>query len=126
MELLHETSQGRLFIAKKDDQIVSGSVCLQIEKQLVYLYGATDRAFGAIGAHHRLTIQILSRAREHHLSSFDLLGIASPGAAADHPLQGVTRFKQSFGGETIVYTGAYDLVCSPRGYRAFKLWRKTR
>lgn len=75
---------------------MSGSLCLQVEQQLIYLYGATDRAFGAIGAHYRLTLHILAWARDHHMDQFDLLGIAPPGADTTHSLAGVTRFKQSF------------------------------
>jgi hypothetical protein len=123
MEMLTSTKQGRLFVAKKDDAVVSGSVCLAHEKQLIYLYGATDRAWGNIGAHYRLTMHIRGRARDEGFTQFDLWGIAEPWAADDHHLAGVTRFKQSFGGETIVYAGSFDCICSPRWYRAFKAWR---
>lgn len=78
------------------------------------MYGATDRAFGNIGAHYRLTMHIRSWAREHEYEKFDLLGIAPPGSDETHYLAGVTRFKESFGGETIVYAGSYDCICSSR------------
>jgi lipid II:glycine glycyltransferase (peptidoglycan interpeptide bridge formation enzyme) len=41
-------------------------------------------------------MHIRGRARDHHFSEFDLLGIAPPGTEDSHYLAGVTRFKQSF------------------------------
>lgn len=76
--MLTKTGSGRLFVAKKDNELVSGSLCLAHEQQLIYLYGATDRAWGNIGAHYRLTLHIRSRARDHQFTEFDLLGIAPP------------------------------------------------
>lgn len=35
-------------------------------------------------------------ARDHHFSTFDLLGVAPPGEEQGHDLEGVTRFKQTF------------------------------
>jgi len=110
-------------LAKKGNTIVSGSLCLCIDNQLIYLYGATDRSFGHFGAHYRLTLEILQRAKEQTYSSFDLLGIAPPGSGQDHPLAGVTRFKQSFGGETVVYAGSYDLALNKLLYSTFKTLR---
>ena len=59
---------------------------MQFEDQLIYLYGATDRGFGDIGAHYWLTMHIRARARDNRFSSFDLLGIALPGYDNNHPL----------------------------------------
>ena len=65
-----------LFGAKKDDTIVSGALYLFYGKQLVYLYGATDRSFGAIGAQYRLTHEITKRGYKEKYTSLDLLGVA--------------------------------------------------
>lgn len=126
MRYLTDTKQWWLFLAKKWDAIVSWSVCVQFGEEMIYLYGATDRWFGDIGAHYWLTMHIRARARDHHFVTFDLLGIAPPWSDEKHALYWVTRFKQSFWWKTIVYAGSYDLVCSPIGYQAFKAWRMVR
>lgn len=126
MHYLTESKQWWLFVAKKWDAIVSWSVCVQFWDQVIYLYWATDRWYGDIGAHYWLTLHIRARARDHHFLSFDLLGIAPPGSNEKHALYWVTRFKQSFWWKTIVYAGSYDLVCSKIGYQAFKAWRVVR
>ena len=53
---------------------------------MIYLYGATDRAYGDIGAHYWLTMHIRARARDHHFKTFDLLGISPPGSDEKHHL----------------------------------------
>ncbi len=126
MHYLTESNQWWLFVAKKWADIVSGSVCVQFGEQMIYLYGATDRAYWDIGAHYWLTMHIRARARDHHFLTFDLLGISPPGSDEKHHLYWVTRFKQSFWWKTIVYAWSYDLVCSQRWYQAFKAWRKVR
>lgn len=61
MGYLKKEKKGALFVAEQDGEIVSGAVYLYYGKQLVYLYGATDRSFGAIGAQYRLTHEIVKR-----------------------------------------------------------------
>ena len=56
-------------------------------------------------------------------SLYDLLGVAPPGRE-DHYLSGVTRFKQSFGGETIVSLGNYDRVFNSTLYRVMQMRKK--
>ena len=123
IEMLHQEQQGQLFLAMKDDVIVAGSLMLFYGKQMVYLYGATDRSFGNIGAHYRLTYEIMQWGHRAKKTQLDLLGIAPVGFEEEHYLSGVTRFKQSFGGTTISYVGNYDLVFSPVLYKTFKFMR---
>ena len=59
---------------------------MQFGEQMIYLYGATDRAYGDIGAHYWLTMHIRARARDRHFLTFDLLGIAPPGSDEKHHL----------------------------------------
>jgi len=39
---------------------------------------------------------------------------------------GVTRFKQGFGGEERMYSGAYDLIFRPAMYRTYQLFKALR
>lgn len=121
MEYLIETKQGDLFLIKQGSKIVSGSIVLFFEEELIYLYGATDRSFGAIGAHYRLQYEIMKRWHQHKYKTMDLLGVAPPGFELGHHLEWVTRFKQSFGWTTISYGGNYDLIFNTLWYKAFQL-----
>lgn len=124
MHYLTESKQWNLVLAKKNNEIVSGSVLLFLDDMLIYLYGATDRSYGNIWSHYRLMYETMRRGRDHHFKHFDLLGVAPPGEEEWHDLQGVTRFKQAFGGETISYVGNYDLVFNKLLYRVAKRIKK--
>ncbi len=119
MKRLTAKKKWRLFLASKWWNIVSGSICVKLDQDLIYLYGATDRSYGDIGWHYRLTNEIVKRWHKEWLQHFDLLGVASPDAKEDHPLAGVTRFKQAFGGQTQIYLWNYDFVFNPWLYQAF-------
>ena len=123
MRHLTESWQWRLMLAKKWNRIVSGSVVLDYtytgHKQLIYLYGATNREYGNIWGHYRLTDQILKRGAQEWYELYDLLWVAPPGRD-DHYLSWVTRFKQAFGGNTIVSVGNYDSVYNSKLYRAMQ------
>jgi lipid II:glycine glycyltransferase (peptidoglycan interpeptide bridge formation enzyme) len=62
---LLKTNSGNLFLAKKNDEIVSGSVCLFDNNFIIYLYGATNRIFGNIGAHQFLKIEMFKRGKRN-------------------------------------------------------------
>lgn len=124
MEYITAADTGVLRLATKDWKIVSGAVYLLYEKKALYLYGATDRSFGHLGAQYRLTWEIVQRAKDHAFDAVDLLGIAPTGADASHPRNGVTRFKQSFWWTTINYVGNYDLVFHPLLYKTRTLLKK--
>jgi lipid II:glycine glycyltransferase (peptidoglycan interpeptide bridge formation enzyme) len=118
IEFLTIEKRWQLFLAKKGQEIVSGSICLLDGKNMTYLYGATDRSYGDIGGHYWLTDQIASRAHDQGYMSLDLLGIA-PLWHPEHHLAGVSRFKQAFGGQTISYIGNYDCVFNGMLYKGF-------
>ena len=122
-DFLVSEKQGALFLLKQGNEIVSGSVCLFREKTCVYLYGATARAYGDIGAHYLLNRQIMERAKAAHFTTYDLLGVSPVGEEQTHSLGGVTRFKQAFGGTTLSYIGNMDILLNPLMYKSYKLWK---
>lgn len=113
-----------LFLWLQEGKIVTWAVYLWYGKQMIYLYGGTDRWFGDIGAQYRLTDQIIKRWKQQHYTSLDLLGVAPVGFEQWHDRAGVTRFKQAFGGETISYRGSYDIIFNSRVMKAFEWKRK--
>ncbi len=92
-------------------------------KQLIYLYGATNREYGNIWGHYRLTDQILKRWSQQWYEYYDLLWVAPPGDE-HHYLSGVTRFKQAFGGNTIYSAWNYDSIYNAKLYRAMQVMKK--
>jgi lipid II:glycine glycyltransferase (peptidoglycan interpeptide bridge formation enzyme) len=123
-DFLKSEQQGDLFLLKHGQDVVSGSVCLFRDKTLIYLYGATARAYGDIGAHYRLNRQIMERAKAQHFTTYDLLWVSPVGEEQTHALWWVTRFKQAFGGTTISYVGNMDILLNSMMYKAYKMWKK--
>lgn len=113
-----------LFVWLKEWVVVTWGVYLYYWKQMIYLYGATDRAYGDIGAQYWLTDQIIRRWTEQKYTSLDLLWVAPVGFEKWHDWAWVTRFKQAFGGETISYRWSYDIVFNNWVMKAFEWKRK--
>lgn len=124
MEYISDSGQWELFLAMKDDEIVSGSVMLWIGQNMYYLYGATSRSFGDIWGHYRLKDQIFEWAIDESYETCDLLWVAPPYYMKGHYLEWVTRFKQSFGGETVLSVGNYDYVFNSALYRLMQTLKK--
>jgi len=75
---------------------------------------------GRSGAHADLKANELAHwhairgSAEAGLLEYDLWGVPPPGAGADHPWQGLGKFKAGFGGRVVDYAGAWELQLSKR------------
>lgn len=119
---LIRSKKWNLFLAKKWDEIISGSICLFVWKTIIYLYWWTNRNYGNIWAHHFLKNEMFKRWFHNWYESADLLW-AAPTWDDNHHLSWVTSFKHSLGGKKIEYLWNYDLVFNNNFYQAFKLIR---
>jgi lipid II:glycine glycyltransferase (peptidoglycan interpeptide bridge formation enzyme) len=68
-----------------------------------YYYGASDYEHRALMAPYLLQWEAMQRCKAIGCTRYDLLGCAPPGADEDHPWQGITGFKEKFGGELTTY-----------------------
>ncbi len=87
-----------------------------------YAHAAADYNFRNLNAGTVLVAQMIFDAQSAGLSRFDFWGITSD----DHPnpaWAGFTRFKKSFGGHEVRYSGTWDLPLKPFRYRLFRLFR---
>jgi lipid II:glycine glycyltransferase (peptidoglycan interpeptide bridge formation enzyme) len=69
-------------------------------------------AGGESRANYLLKWEAIRSSREAGATSYDLWGLATGGIA---------HFKTGFGGREVRYIGAWDLVLSPVGRRAYEL-----
>ncbi|MBI4713572.1 peptidoglycan bridge formation glycyltransferase FemA/FemB family protein [Candidatus Uhrbacteria bacterium] len=90
-----------------------------------YLHGASSHKYRSLMAPHFLHFELIKDAKQKGLSFYDWWGI-TPSDQPNHPWVGITRFKKSFPGREVVYTGTYDLVRKPFWYRVYCLARKLR
>jgi lipid II:glycine glycyltransferase (peptidoglycan interpeptide bridge formation enzyme) len=68
-------------------------------------------------ANYLLKWEAIRSSREQGATSYDLWGLATGGIA---------HFKTGFGGREVRYIGAWDLVLSPLGRRAYELGQRVR
>jgi lipid II:glycine glycyltransferase (peptidoglycan interpeptide bridge formation enzyme) len=87
---------------------------------------------GRTGAHKELMGNDLAwwaairSAAEAGCQDFDLWGVPPPDARPSHPWIGIGTFKAEFGGETVSYVGAWQLVLSAAGATVVRLDRTAR
>ena len=117
--------RGNLFVTHIGEELVSWSICLYDQKNIIYLYGFTNRNFGNIGSHHYLKYRMFSRARDNGFVYCDLMG-GAPTGFPDHHLASVSAFKESLGGIKIEQYGSYDIPLNPLLYHLFKRYHKLR
>ncbi len=90
----------------------------------IYYYGASDYASRALMAPYALQWAAMRHAKAAGCTSYDLLGVAPPDAPAEHPWQGVSAFKEKFGGTLVTYPPEQEIVLRPIASRLLRLKRK--
>jgi lipid II:glycine glycyltransferase (peptidoglycan interpeptide bridge formation enzyme) len=118
-ETLYRHNCGRVFIATYQNQAVAGAIITLYENLAAYLYGGSSRDHREVMAPYGLHWSVMQWAASLGATHYDLLAI-SPEGKTNHKYDGITRFKQQFGGEAIHLMGAWDLVLNPTWYTAFK------
>ncbi len=124
-EYLLSEKVGNLFLVKKWDEIVSGSICIFCCDTIIYLYGATNRSMWNIWWHQFLKLEMFLRWKDNWFSQVDLLG-SCRGYDTDCSLYWVSKFKWSLWWDQIEYLGSWDLILDDKLYNLFKLQRKIR
>jgi len=110
----------RLFFAEYEGRKIATALVSSFARKATYLHGASDNEFRQLMAPQLLQWEIIKTVKSEGVSLYDFYGID------EHKWPGVTRFKQGFGGEERVYSGAYDLIFRPAMYNFYKLLKSFR
>nr|WP_314871107.1 peptidoglycan bridge formation glycyltransferase FemA/FemB family protein [uncultured Rothia sp.] len=151
---LEETAERNGFNRQQDDYLMqvarvlmpAGAASLYIAKlagengestpiAAAFVYDSDDTrtyAHAAASFEHRnlsagvvVVTNFILDAKRKGLKYVDLFGIA-PEDQPDHEWAGFTKFKKSFGGESVEYPGTWDVPVTSLGYRAYTLAYKAR
>ncbi len=125
MKYFSENNNWKLFVTKKDWEIIAWSVCALDEKTLIYLYGFSERWNNAYWWQQFLKYNAFCRARDHWYERCDMMWWA-PTWFTNHPLAWVSAFKESLGWEKIEQRWSYDLVLNPILYKCFDFYTSLR
>lgn len=89
-----------------------------------YYYGASDHDHRALMAPYALQWAAMQHCKACGCTSYDLFGIAPLDAPLDHPWQGVSGFKEKFGGTVVTYPPEQEIVLRPVAKRLLQLKRR--
>lgn len=120
-----DEGNGIIIGAFLDGELIAWTICLFDGSHIYCPYGFFYRKFSNIGVQHFLKFKFFSRARENGFKTVDTGGW-SPTGFPEHPLAGVSAFKESLGGTKSELYGSYDIVLNKFLYWIFKLWYKVR
>lgn len=88
-----------------------------------YLHGGSDVAYHASMASYVLHWKAICDAQELGYRWYNFGGIRPLKHHDVHPLDGVTRFKEGFGGFRLSYPGAYDVLFQKAWYQVYTVMR---
>lgn len=104
--------QAMLLLAQTaDGVVVSGTFLVGWGARIVALYGGTTAEGRKLNSKYLINWAALKRAKAAGYTAYDLWGL---------PNEGITYFKQGWGGRQVDYVGAWDLVVDPIGARVFE------
>jgi peptidoglycan pentaglycine glycine transferase (the first glycine) len=104
--------QATLLLAQTESgDVTSGTFLVGWGPRIVALYGGTNAEGRKLNSKYLINWEALKRAKAAGYTSYDLWGL---------PNEGITYFKQGWGGRQVDYVGAWDLVVDPLGARVFE------
>lgn len=118
------TEDCKLLVAKKDGQVLAGSIILFFEKTAYYLHGGSGDKGRNLMAPYLLQWKGIQEAKKRACVQYDFGGVAvKTEAASGKDWSGITRFKRGFAPntDTLVFPGAYDIVMKPWRYKVYRL-----
>ncbi|HMQ96307.1 MAG TPA: peptidoglycan bridge formation glycyltransferase FemA/FemB family protein [Candidatus Saccharibacteria bacterium] len=105
----------RVYYAKKDDQLLNMSIAIFYGNEADYFEAASTLTARKEPGAYGIIWRIIEDAQALGLTRLNLWGIASSDSPS-HRYAGVTTFKKGFGGTTMHYLPAHDLIINPLTY----------
>ncbi|MDA0208339.1 MAG: peptidoglycan bridge formation glycyltransferase FemA/FemB family protein [bacterium] len=113
-------------IAEYQDRPIAAAIAVDFAGTRTYLHGASSNLHRNVMAPYGLQWHLIQGAQRKGLLRYDFWGIAPTGSHDSHPWQGITRFKDGFGGEVVSMPGTFDVPIAPLAFSFYKAARKLR
>jgi lipid II:glycine glycyltransferase (peptidoglycan interpeptide bridge formation enzyme) len=121
-EALFPSQAATLYYAQLGDTPIAAALIVDSDSTRYYTHAAADDTYRKLSAGTALVGQMILDAKDKGLTEFDLYGIA-PTDSPTHPWAGFTKFKQSFGGESVTFQGTWDLPLKSLEYLVYRLYQ---
>lgn len=112
-----------IFTAEYKGEFLAAIVVSFFGEVATYLHGGFNDSKRNLMAPYLCQWEGIKYAKEHGCKYYDFWGIAESDDPGDS-WAGISRFKEGFGGEKLVFPGAYDIIISPFWYGFFSLMAK--
>ncbi len=112
-----DTGRAKLYIARKDGQVVASNFVIFYGQEASYHYGVSTALGVKLSSAPLLHLRAMEDARNLECTRYNFWGIVDP-EAADHRYYGVSQFKRSFGVSDLKHVPAHDFVIKKAKYRA--------
>jgi len=117
--------EARLLVARFRGKVRAANIVISCGDTVTYLHGASSEKDKEVMAPHLLQWMTMRWAKKEGFRFYDLWGVAPP-ETPEHPLAGVTRFKEGFGGGLLTYPGTFEITLRPFWYVLILLHRAFR
>lgn len=107
----------------KNGQVIAALLFFENQTTRFYMQGAEIPEYKYLPASVACMTAAMFDAKQKGLKKFDFWGIAPENASKNHPWNGFTRFKKSFGGYPLEYAGTHDLIFNYPKYHAYQILR---
>lgn len=123
--LLYQHHCGRLFIAFYENEPVGAAIITLHEGTASYLYGASGDLHRNKMGPYAIHWAAMQWAMSQDAKLYDLLAIR-PEGTMKHAYDGITRFKEQFGGQAVHLLGSWDLPFNSSWYTLFSIIERVR
>lgn len=107
----------KVYIAWYQQQPLAAAIVVYHGQVATYLHGGSSDAYRNVMPPHALHWQIMRDARDAGFIAYDWFGISKRWP-------GVSRFKESFGGEHVQRAGTFEYPLRPMWYTAYRLAKR--
>lgn len=118
MECPDKAVQVKLLVASFDDTPLAAIFLILSAHRATYLYGASSSRMRNLMPTYALQWRAMQIAKENCCSEYDMFGIA-PCPDPSHPMYGLYKFKQGFGGDVYHQLGCWDYPLEKEKYDYF-------
>lgn len=117
--------QVKLLIAYADDQPLAAMFLVLSSHRATYLYGASSSEHRNLMPTYALQWKAIQIAKTNACTEYDLFGVA-PRPEPSHPMYGLYKFKQGFGGQIYHQLGCWDYPLEQEKYAVFQAYEMNR
>lgn len=117
-----ETGAAKLYWAEFENKPIAAALVYDSPTVRYYAHAAADYEHRKLAAGTALVAQMMMDAKRDGQKEFDFYGVTTSDNP-NHPWQGFSKFKRSFGGSLRTYAGTWDFPLKKARYSLFRFFR---